>query len=170
MKNSSIRLLCCSLIVAIFLASAGLSESWAQTTIPEKMAPDACRSYRGDRRCQRWYQFGKRQVIVLKGVNFESGSARLTPESTDILDRDVVTLKKKGGNILIVGHTDSQGDSDSNQKLSEDRARAVMNYFSAKGISPSRMKADGMGENRPVASNDTEEGRALNRRIEVHIN
>jgi len=158
-----------NIVLVILLVCSGLSVALAKTSIPQKMAPDACRSDRGDRRCQRWYQFSKRQVIVLKGVHFESGSARLTAESMEILDRDVETLKKKNGNILIIGHTDSQGDSNSNQRLSENRARAIMNYFSLKGISPSRMKSAGRGENRPVASNDTEEGRALNRRIEVHI-
>jgi outer membrane protein OmpA-like peptidoglycan-associated protein len=68
----------------------------------------------------------------------------------------------------VQGHTDSTAAAEYNQKLSEARARAVSDYFIKQGISPGRIRAVGFGETRPVAANDTLEGRALNRRVELH--
>jgi OOP family OmpA-OmpF porin len=71
--------------------------------------------------------------------------------------------------ITIVGHTDSDGNDAYNQKLSETRATAVMQYFLEKGISSGRMKAIGKGESFPIADNKTDAGKAQNRRIEIEF-
>jgi outer membrane protein OmpA-like peptidoglycan-associated protein len=69
----------------------------------------------------------------------------------------------------VIGHTDANGSDDYNQKLSERRANAVINFLSANKINTSRLAAKGMGETDPVAGNDTEEGKAQNRRVEFVI-
>ncbi|MCB1832791.1 MAG: OmpA family protein, partial [Geminicoccaceae bacterium] len=68
----------------------------------------------------------------------------------------------------VQGHTDSTGATDYNQGLSERRAQSVLDYLTGKGVEAERLTAVGFGENRPIASNDTEEGRAQNRRVEIH--
>ena len=70
---------------------------------------------------------------------------------------------------MITGHTDDQGTADYNQKLSERRANSVMEYFAKKGIPAANMKAVGQGFNVPITSNKTEEGRAINRRVELDL-
>lgn len=110
------------------------------------------------------------KVEILKGVNFENNRSKLKPESYPILDEDVALLKSHlKMTITIVGHTDSLGDPAYNQKLSEDRASAVMQYFIQKGIAADRMKALGKGKSVPIADNKTDAGRAQNRRIEIQF-
>lgn len=69
----------------------------------------------------------------------------------------------------VYGHTDSTGPATYNQRLSEDRARAVVNYLATQGITPERLTAMGFGENKPTATNDTEDGRQKNRRVEIQF-
>ena len=71
--------------------------------------------------------------------------------------------------IELSGHTDNIGSGADNMKLSDDRAKSVVEYLTGKGISASRLTAKGYGETKPVAANDTEEGRAMNRRVEFVI-
>jgi len=105
--------------------------------------------------------------LVLKGVNFETGSANLTQESFAILDEVITGLKdNQEVKIEIRGYTDSQGADAANQKLSERRATTVMQYLIDSGIDASRLKAVGYGEKDPIAPNSTPEGRMQNRRIE----
>ncbi|MBK8556382.1 MAG: PD40 domain-containing protein [Lewinellaceae bacterium] len=108
--------------------------------------------------------------IVLQNVFFETGSASLRTESTFELDRlaDLLT-ENPTLNIKINGHTDDVGDEKSNQLLSENRARAVLDYLVKKGIDAARLQSVGYGETRPVADNNTEDGRAKNRRTEFEM-
>jgi outer membrane protein OmpA-like peptidoglycan-associated protein len=107
--------------------------------------------------------------LILKGVNFETASAALTKESYAILDDVIPGLKdNKEVELEIQGYTDSQGSAVYNQKLSERRANTVMQYLINNGIEASRLKAVGYGEENPIASNRTAEGRAQNRRIEFY--
>ena len=109
----------------------------------------------------------KGKNIVLKGVNFESASARLTAESFSVLDEIALTLNENQNiEIEIRGYTDNVGESNANQLLSERRAIAVKKYLGDHGISPTRLQAVGYGALDPIASNLTKEGRAANRRIE----
>jgi len=104
---------------------------------------------------------------VLKGVYFDSDKAVI--KDTKVLDEATVILKanpKLNGEVR--GYTDSTASAEYNQKLSEARAKAVRDYFIKQGIAPERIRAKGFGETNPVASNDTMEGRAQNRRVELH--
>jgi len=101
-------------------------------------------------------------------INFETGKADIKPESQAIIDQIVQMLKENPTlKISIEGHTDNVGTPQSNQKLSEDRAKAVMNAIIAKGINSSRLSSKGWGQTKPIADNRTEEGRAKNRRVEI---
>jgi OOP family OmpA-OmpF porin len=107
--------------------------------------------------------------IVLRGVEFAFDKAELTGSSSVILDVAVDQLKRCPNIPMeIDGHTDSVGAEDYNQGLGQRRAEAVKGYLVSKGISSGRLTARSFGETRPVASNDTEEGRQTNRRVELH--
>ncbi|MDY5028541.1 OmpA family protein, partial [Hallerella succinigenes] len=106
----------------------------------------------------------------LQGVSFKVGSAELVPSTLATLDKTIAGLKKNAkAKVEIEGHTSSEGGEEYNQKLSEDRANSVRDYMISKGISKDRVTAIGYGYSRPKASNDTEEGRKQNRRIEVRV-
>lgn len=108
--------------------------------------------------------------IVLKNIFFDLDKATLRPESTAELNRliklmaDVPTLK-----IELSGHTDSQGSDTYNQTLSEKRAKAVVEYLTNAGVSANRLVSAGYGESQPIATNETSEGRQLNRRTEFKV-
>jgi OOP family OmpA-OmpF porin len=103
-------------------------------------------------------------------VEFESGKAELTPAGRAILDEMAVALRKLNNRkVEIIGHTDSAGLRATNQGLSQARAEAVKAYLSSHGINGDLLSASGQGPDRPVASNDTAEGRARNRRIEFRM-
>jgi OOP family OmpA-OmpF porin len=106
--------------------------------------------------------------IVLRGVNFAFDSAEIDPASSVVLDAAADQLKEcPDVNVSVQGHTDSVGSESYNQQLSERRAEGVRSDLVEGGVSASRLTAVGFGESQPVASNDTEEGRALNRRVEL---
>ncbi|MEI6408428.1 MAG: OmpA family protein [Bacteroidota bacterium] len=110
---------------------------------------------------------GKANPITLRNVFFETGSSTLRSESSTELDRLVALLKQaRWLHIQINGHTDNVGSEASNLTLSEARAKAVYNYLIQKGIASDRLKYKGFGKSKPVTPNDTEEGRAKNRRTE----
>lgn len=111
-----------------------------------------------------------KKKIVLRGVNFDFDKATIRPDAARILDEAVATLKAEPDiEVLIVGHTDSIGSEAYNLRLSQRRAQAVRDYLVKHGISAARLKVKGMGESQPVASNDTAEGRAQNRRVELLV-
>ncbi len=99
-------------------------------------------------------------------INFESGSAEIPAEAVVILDQAATVLREDGRNLRIVGHTDATGDADANRALSDARAQAIRDFLIAKGVVPSSLNSYGMGQDQPIADNDTEAGRAANRRIE----
>jgi outer membrane protein len=108
--------------------------------------------------------------VVLRGVNFETASAKLTPGSSKILDEVVTTLKQRGqSKAEIHGYTDSVGKPDYNLKLSQRRAEAVVAYLVAHGIDASLLSAKGYGEDNPVEDNKTASGRAANRRVTIQF-
>jgi outer membrane protein OmpA-like peptidoglycan-associated protein len=111
-----------------------------------------------------------KQIVILKEVNFAFNSAELTPKSKGILDQWVEKIKAdKTMRVEVAGHTDSIGSDAYNQKLSERRAKAVVDYFVSQGVPADRLKAVGYGKTKPIASNATEAGRAENRRVELQI-
>ena len=108
--------------------------------------------------------------VVLRNIFFEFDKDDLLPQSFVELDRLYKLLMDAPGiKIEISGHTDNKGSASYNQKLSERRARSVVNYLVAKGIPIERLTFAGYGMTQPIASNDTDEGRALNRRTEFKI-
>jgi OOP family OmpA-OmpF porin len=109
------------------------------------------------------------QTLANRIIEFRSGSAQLTPLGASILDEMVTKMAKMQARFLVVGHTDDVGDHQSNLKLSRARALAVKNYLVAKDISAQRIDVLGKGSDEPVVGNDTDEGRARNRRIEFKI-
>jgi len=107
---------------------------------------------------------------AIKGIKFKTGQAIIDPSSYPILDKVVQALKDHPAmKVEIQGYTDNKGKAASNIALSQARARAVYNYLVKKGISPKRITYKGYGPANPVAPNDTEQGRAQNRRIEFKI-
>jgi outer membrane protein OmpA-like peptidoglycan-associated protein len=111
-----------------------------------------------------------REPIRLNNVFFKTNEAVLLPESRRELDRLARLLKENPAMVIeVAGHTDSQADDAFNQKLSEARAKAVVDYLLTAGIAAGRMQSKGYGETRPIAPNATEEGRAMNRRVEFTI-
>jgi len=110
------------------------------------------------------------ESIVVPNIYFEFNQAYLRRESIKTLDNIVAQLKRNPRiKLEIQGHTDNIGTKEYNQKLSEKRADAVMEYLIKNGISPERLRTRGFGETKPLASNNTEEGRSKNRRTEFLI-
>jgi outer membrane protein OmpA-like peptidoglycan-associated protein len=106
----------------------------------------------------------------LGDVNFKTGKADLTPEAKATLDGMVGKLKARPElRLRIEGYTDNVGKDDANLTLSQRRADSVRNYLVSKGIAPDRFQTKGYGRQYPIASNDTVEGKAKNRRVEVYI-
>ena len=107
---------------------------------------------------------------ALSGIQFETAKDIIKPVSFPILDNVVDVMNNNQSYFLkISGHTDSQGNDESNQDLSERRAASTLKYLVDKGISTERLKAYGFGETQPVADNETAEGRAKNRRVVFEV-
>ncbi|MBZ9785240.1 OmpA family protein [Pseudomonas sp. REP124] len=114
------------------------------------------------------------EVITLSDagdVLFAFNQSDLTPTAQSQLDSIMGKLEDDSVvSIKVVGHTDSVGSDAYNQGLSERRASSVAHYLLTQGVAPAKLTSEGKGESQPVADNDTEEGRAKNRRVELHIN
>jgi outer membrane protein OmpA-like peptidoglycan-associated protein len=120
---------------------------------------------------------------VLEGVNFDFDKADIRPDAVPILQNNLPEFQCEKIHVTVVGHTDDRGTEEYNQRLSERRAKSVMQYYIEQGIPSSCVSAEGRGKDEPIAVNepkgphgDTAEenkyahsGRALNRRIELHI-
>jgi OOP family OmpA-OmpF porin len=109
--------------------------------------------------------------LLSKGnIRFEQARATLDPDSTALLDRLIeIALRCPTANIEVAGHTDGDGEDGFNQALSEKRAEAVVDYLVKAGLPASRFAAVGYGSTQPIAGNDTDEGKAQNRRIEFLV-
>ncbi len=107
---------------------------------------------------------------ILFGVNFDSQKSELSPEASVVLENDIQTLKENPDvKVEIEGYTDNVESPSESQKLSLDRAESVKSYLVHEGIEGSRITTIGMGDKNPKADNGTEDGRALNRRVEFKI-
>lgn len=110
------------------------------------------------------------QVIRINNIFFETAKAELKSESFSELNRLVKLMEQNPSmEIALGGHTDNVGSEESNEKLSSDRSKSVSDYLVSKGIATTRITSAGYGKSKPVADNATEEGRALNRRVEFTI-
>ncbi len=106
--------------------------------------------------------------LTLRGVHFKTGSAQILKESYPVLDKVFNSLEAfENKKFEIAGHTDNRGGADYNRVLSYKRAKAVKEYFVERGISADRLIAKGYGEDKPIATNETAQGRAKNRRVEI---
>jgi outer membrane protein OmpA-like peptidoglycan-associated protein len=135
---------------------------------PSDNCPGTATGTRVDSRgCAIIFEEGK-TTLVLDGVTFATGRAVLTPDAMTILDRVAASLvESKDVNVEVQGHTDNTGSRALNTRLSGQRAAAVRDYLVQKGVPASRLTARGMGPDAPRAPNNTTEGRALNRRVEL---
>ncbi|MEW6767113.1 MAG: OmpA family protein [Pseudomonadota bacterium] len=116
--------------------------------------------------CQQLFS----ELLDKARIRFESGKANIDQDSRGLLDRLIATaLRCPTANIEVAGHTDSDGDAAANMSLSEKRAQAVADYLVQAGLPNTRLKAVGYGSTKPVASNDDDEGKAKNRRIDFVV-
>jgi outer membrane protein OmpA-like peptidoglycan-associated protein len=115
-------------------------------------------------------QMDKFTIVMPYDVTFEFNKYELKSKFNELLDAvsEAINMAPEL-NVEIVGHTDNIGTPDYNRKLSEKRAQAVKDYLVSKGVDKNRLVVKGMGFDEPVTTNDTEEGRALNRRVEINI-
>jgi K(+)-stimulated pyrophosphate-energized sodium pump len=110
------------------------------------------------------------QTFVFDHLNFETASTQLTPDSQGTVTNLSQTLKTyPSAHVQLSGYADDTGTPDTNQKLSLDRANTVREMLVNDGIAADRIATNGYGQQRPIASNDTEEGKAENRRLELTV-
>lgn len=110
------------------------------------------------------------KITFDSGILFATNSSKLSKEAKNNISSLAVILNKYNDtNILVTGHTDAKGSEEYNQKLSEKRAKSVVDFAKLKGVSFNRFSMVGLGEGEPVATNDTEVGRKENRRVEIAI-
>lgn len=114
---------------------------------------------------------GDSVVVTFAGeVMFDSGSRNLSPGALSRLDSVAATINRyPDADVIVKGHTDSQGPEEANLRLSEDRAVMVKNHLVVKGVDPGRVTTLGFGESQPLVTNATPEGRAQNRRVEIEL-
>lgn len=109
-------------------------------------------------------------VNLPNGVTFPVDNYTIQPNFRATLDDIAASMVRYPNSLIdVYGHTDSTGSDAYNQGLSERRARAVADYLMARGVAGARIRSQGFGETQPLASNDTEEGRSVNRRVEIKI-
>jgi outer membrane protein OmpA-like peptidoglycan-associated protein len=114
---------------------------------------------------------GDSVVVTFAGeVMFDTGSRSLSPGALSRLDSVATTINRyPDADVIVKGHTDSQGPEDANMRLSEDRALMVKNQLVVKGVDAARITTLGFGESQPLVTNATPEGRAQNRRVEIEL-
>jgi outer membrane protein OmpA-like peptidoglycan-associated protein len=108
------------------------------------------------------------KVNVPSDFSFDIGSAQIKPQMRPVLDQFAHGLDPRM-RVTVVGHTDNTGSDELNNRLSIDRAASVREYLQNRGVDASRVMVNGRGESEPVASNDTDAGRAQNRRVEIFL-
>ena len=111
------------------------------------------------------------RTFVFDHLNFQTASTELTPDSVQsVSDLTAILKAYPNAHVTLTGHTDNTGDVDANQRLSVDRANAVKAMLVSGGVPSDRISTAGYGQSRPIAGNDTDEGRTRNRRIELTVN
>ncbi len=111
-----------------------------------------------------------KEKLVLRGVTFDFDKATLRAAASPVLDEAAHALAARpGARVVVEGHTDAVGSDAYNERLSQRRAQTVVDYLVHAGVARDRLEATGFGESRPVADNDTEDGRARNRRVELRV-
>jgi outer membrane protein OmpA-like peptidoglycan-associated protein len=133
---------------------------------PGKVEADGCPS-----RAHIKVQVREQSLELREKVNFEFGKAKIMRESFGLLDQVAATLKQHSEilKLRVEGHTDDKGPDAFNLRLSQKRAESVVDYLVGKGVERERLVPKGFGEEKPIASNKTDAGRAANRRVEMII-
>jgi len=156
--------------------NVGLSGQVASEAVRQQIANDLAGNLNATYVVRNSLQVAQQQQGVLdktlanRTIEFELGSARITAAGMAVLDEMAAAMKTMTKQKFeIVGHTDNSGSRAYNLELSAERAASVKNYLTAKGMDAAAIATDGAGPDRPVASNDTLEGRARNRRIEFRV-
>ncbi|MBI1890676.1 MAG: OmpA family protein [Burkholderiales bacterium] len=110
------------------------------------------------------------KIEIPSDISFDTNRSDIKPNFREVLDKFATTLSENPGtNITIVGHTDSVGSDAYNDQLSMNRAAHTRDYLAVRGVNSSRVNVAGHGEHEPIASNDTDAGRARNRRVEIFV-
>jgi outer membrane protein OmpA-like peptidoglycan-associated protein len=110
------------------------------------------------------------KVNIPNDISFDTNSAAIRPQLRSVLDPFAASVKDDpNARLSIIGHTDSTGSDRINNPLSVERAQSVRDYLAARGVSPTRVEVAGRGEREPIADNNTEAGRAKNRRVEIYL-
>jgi outer membrane protein OmpA-like peptidoglycan-associated protein len=139
---------------------------------------DACPQEKGvddpdpqKRGCPKLVRVTDKEIVILEQVQFEFGKARILPASDPLLDSVAQVLKEHPEvlKVEVQGHTDNKGAKALNQKLSDDRAKAVRDALVKRGIAEGRLVSKGYGMDKPIADNKTDEGRAKNRRVQFIV-
>ena len=109
--------------------------------------------------------------LVMPGnITFASGNANIAQDFFSVIDSVVLVLKEFDQTLVVIsGHTDSTGSDELNQNLSENRAQSVSDYLFKSGVITDRLEVIGFGETQPIATNATQEGKRLNRRVEISL-
>ena len=148
-------------IIAAWQAQAQ-PQAPAQTSAPAQSAPESTAGLSPK-------PFGS-TTLTIPDLSFDSGTTNLSADSRQRLDGLVGSLRRDTGlRVLIAGHTDNIGSSEANLQTSLTRAKAVKAYLLDQGIAPDRIQTLGQGAQYPIASNNTEDGRARNRRVEIAL-
>ncbi|MFO0664162.1 MAG: OmpA family protein [Polyangiaceae bacterium] len=113
----------------------------------------------------------EKAITIAEKIQFEQGKALIKKESHGLLDEIATVLKENPRikKVSVEGHASADGDAKANKTLSDERAKAVVAYLTAKGVESTRLEGKGWGEEKPIADNKTEEGREKNRRVEFII-
>jgi outer membrane protein OmpA-like peptidoglycan-associated protein len=115
-------------------------------------------------------QDGSLKVNIPNSISFDTNSYAIKPSFAPVLDQVTQALVQHPELVAqVVGHTDSTGQPDYNMTLSQNRAQSVVSYLGGHGVAPQRLSAQGMGQTQPIADNNTETGRAQNRRVEIYL-
>lgn len=115
-------------------------------------------------------QDNRLKLEIPADVSFDTGRSDIKSNFRPVLERFAQTLSDNpAATVTIIGHTDATGDNAVNDPLSVDRAAHTRDYLSMRGVSPNRIMIDGRGEREPIASNDSDAGRARNRRVEIYV-
>lgn len=149
-------------------AGALIGNIWSNRMEKQKQEMEAATRGTGIQVSQT--QDNRLKLDIPADVSFDTGRSDIKSNFRPVLERFAQTLNDNPAtSVSIIGHTDSTGGDAVNDPLSVDRAARTRDYLAQRGVSPNRVMIDGRGEREPVASNDTESGRARNRRVEIYV-
>jgi outer membrane protein OmpA-like peptidoglycan-associated protein len=155
---------------AVLGAAAGaiIGNVWSKRMEQQKQAMQQATAGTGVQVSQT--QDNRLKLEIPSDVSFDTGRSDIKSNFRPILERFATTLQENpAANVTIIGHTDNTGSDAVNNPLSLERAAHTRDYLTSRGVNPGRIVIDGRGEREPIASNDSEAGRARNRRVEIYV-